>query len=72
MGGTLQHISSCLEVMDNFMTQNETIVSSIVVAEKQSPSGSADNIVDCVASIIGWYLHTKLIFKFSSSEAPKH
>lgn len=59
IGGTLQQrISSCLEVMDQFMRQNEPIVSSIVVAEKRSASGSADNVVDCVANILGKCSHS--------------
>lgn len=55
IGGTLQQrISSCLQVLDCLLTQNmEAIVSSIVVAEKRSASGRADNIVDAVAAIIG-------------------
>lgn len=56
IGGTLQQgIFSCLEVMDQFMRQNDTIVSSIVVAEKRSASGSADNVVQSIANIIGKY-----------------
>lgn len=63
IGGTLQQrISSCIDVMDEFMQQKEAVVSSIVVAEKRSATGSADNVVDCVANIIGirnlytWYI----------------
>lgn len=53
IGGTLQQrISSCLSVMDKFLRQDEAIVSSIVVAEKRS-FGAADNVVDCVANIMG-------------------
>lgn len=56
IGGTLQQrISSCLEVMDLFMKRTEPILSSIVVAEKRSASGSADNVVDCVANILGTF-----------------
>lgn len=55
IGGTLQQrISSCLGVMDKFLRQDEAIVSSMVVAEKRS-SGVADNVVDCVANIMGAY-----------------
>lgn len=54
IGGTLQQgISSCLGVMDQFLRQSEPVVSSIVVAEKRTALGSADNVVDCVANIIG-------------------
>lgn len=54
IGGTLQQgIASCLGVMDQFLRQSEPVVSSIVVAEKRTASGSADNVVDCVATIIG-------------------
>lgn len=55
IGGTLQQrISSCLQVLDQLLTQkDEAVVSSMVVAEKRSASGRADNIVDAVANIIG-------------------
>lgn len=55
IGGTLQQrISSCLQVLDKLLTQkNEAVVASMVVAEKRSASGRADNIVDAVANIIG-------------------
>lgn len=54
VGGTLpQNISSCLTVLDRFMKQKETIVSSMVVAEKRTVAGSADNVVDAVANVIG-------------------
>ncbi|KAJ8963945.1 hypothetical protein NQ314_005276 [Rhamnusium bicolor] len=54
IGGTLQQpISSCLRVLDGFLTQNdEVIVSSMVVAEKQG-LGVADNIVDAVINVLG-------------------
>lgn len=56
IGGTLQQrIVSCLSVMDQFLRQDEPIVSSMVVAEKRS-SGAADNVVDCVANIMGKFL----------------
>lgn len=55
IGGTLQQrITSCLEVMDALMTQDRyPVVGSMVVAEKRSASGKADNVVDAVAAIIG-------------------
>lgn len=54
IGGTLQQrISSCLQVLDQFLRQDEAaVVSSMVVAEKRT-SGAADNVVDCVANIMG-------------------
>ncbi|KAJ8919478.1 hypothetical protein NQ315_002099 [Exocentrus adspersus] len=54
ISGTLQQkISSCLQVMDIFLRQNESpIVSSIVVAEKRGIN-SADNVVDAVINILG-------------------
>lgn len=53
IGGTLQQrISSCLEMLDVFLKQDEPVVSSMVVAEKQNV-GVADNIVEYVASVIG-------------------
>lgn len=61
IGGTLQQrIASCLAVMDKFLRQDEVIVSSMVVAEKRS-SGVADNVVDCVANIMGEYSKKKII-----------
>lgn len=58
IGGTLQQkISSCLNVLNNFLRQKEaTIVSSIVVAEKRGGLDSCDNIVDTVINILGTYL----------------
>ncbi|CAH0548595.1 unnamed protein product [Brassicogethes aeneus] len=54
IGGTLQQrISSCLQVMDKLLRCPEPIVSSMVVAEKKSGSGGADNIIDAVAYILG-------------------
>ncbi|KAJ8919480.1 hypothetical protein NQ315_002101, partial [Exocentrus adspersus] len=54
ISGTLQQkISSCLQVMDIFLRQNESpIVSSIVVAEKREIN-SADNVVDAIMNILG-------------------
>ncbi|XP_014239844.1 fatty acid synthase-like [Cimex lectularius] len=54
IGGTLQQrITSCLEVINGFLTQPNAIVSSMVVAEKRAGGSSADNIVDTVANILG-------------------
>lgn len=57
IGGTLQQrISSCLQVLDRLLTRRDVaVVASMVVAEKRSASGRADNIVDAVANIIGVY-----------------
>lgn len=52
IGGTLQQpISSCLNVLDVFLRQQEPIVSSMVVAEKKS--GSFENAIDAIANILG-------------------
>ncbi|XP_060533831.1 fatty acid synthase-like [Cylas formicarius] len=55
IGGTLQQrISSCLQVLDVLLRQNEAaVVSSMVVAEKRAGFGAGDNILDAVASILG-------------------
>ncbi|XP_018336345.1 fatty acid synthase-like [Agrilus planipennis] len=54
IGGTLQQrVCSCLEVLDIFLRQNEPIVASMVVAEKKSGAGGADNVVDAVLNILG-------------------
>lgn len=54
IGGTLQQkISNCLEVLNDFLCQKtETIVSSMVVAEKKRNFGS-ESVVDAVANILG-------------------
>lgn len=54
IGGTLQQkISSCLKVLDLFLRQNSPVVGSMVVAEKRSGAGFANNAVDAVANILG-------------------
>lgn len=54
IGGTLQQkISSCLEVMDKFLTHKYPVVASMVVAEKRGAYGGAGNMVECVANILG-------------------
>lgn len=54
IGGTLQQrIYSCLEVIDSFLTQKETIVSSIIVAEKNASQGDFSSLTDVVAGILG-------------------
>jgi hypothetical protein len=59
-GGTLlQKVSSCLEVLDDFMKQPHPIVASMVVADKNVGSGGYDNLTACVASIMGMSYITK-------------
>lgn len=55
IGGMFQQtIGSCLQVLDRLLKEKEAaIVSSIVVAEKRNALGTADNIVDAAASVIG-------------------
>lgn len=54
IGGTLQQkILSCLDVMDRFMTEGNTIVSSMVVAEKRCAVTTSGNLVETIASMIG-------------------
>jgi hypothetical protein len=53
-GGTLsQKISSCLEVLNGFLTQSYPVVASMVVAEKCGGSTGSGNIVDCVSNMLG-------------------
>lgn len=53
IGGTVQQgIADCLQVMNNFLTQDEPIVASMVVAEKRRGENSG-NIFDTVLSIMG-------------------
>ncbi|XP_066251999.1 fatty acid synthase-like, partial [Euwallacea similis] len=54
IGGTLQqNIASCLEILDGFLRQNEnTVVSSIVVAEKKN-IGISGNVLEVVSALIG-------------------
>ncbi|KAJ3619939.1 hypothetical protein MTP99_003942 [Tenebrio molitor] len=58
IGGTLQQsISSCLEVLDRFLKQDNTIVSSMLVAEKRNRSHGATSAVEAVANglTVGWW-----------------
>lgn len=71
IAGTLQQrISSCLEVMDQFMRQNESVVSSFVVAEKRSTLENAESVVDCVASIIGDIIFGLFSYDRRENQAP--
>lgn len=53
IGGTLpQGIVSCLEVLDNLLSVNEPIVSSMVVAEKKSYDAKKGNIIDTILNVL--------------------
>lgn len=47
-----QRISSCIEMLDIFLTGDDTIVSSMVVADKKV-TATSDNLIEAVARIIG-------------------
>lgn len=57
IGGTLpQRITSCLEVLDFFLNQQQPVVSSFVLAERtvvRSEAGNQKDLVDAVAHILG-------------------
>ncbi|KAM4715440.1 fatty acid synthase isoform 2-T2 [Anableps anableps] len=57
IGGTLpQRITSCLEVLDFFLHQQQPVMSSFVLAERttvKSEAGSQKDLVDAVAHILG-------------------
>ncbi|KAH0813343.1 hypothetical protein GEV33_009449 [Tenebrio molitor] len=54
IGGTLQQkISSCLEVLDRFLKQDNPIVASMLVAEKSNRSHGATSAVEAVANVLG-------------------
>lgn len=57
IGGTLpQRITSCLDVLDRFLCQQQPVMSSFVLAERtavKSEAGSQRNLVDAVAHILG-------------------
>ncbi|XP_073345432.1 fatty acid synthase isoform X2 [Pagrus major] len=57
IGGTLpQRITSCLDVLDLFLCQQQPVMSSFVLAERtvvKSEAGSQRNLVDAVAHILG-------------------
>ena len=54
-----QKVSSCLEVLYDFMKQPYPIVASMVVADKSAGSGGSDNLTARVASIMGMSNITK-------------
>lgn len=50
-GGTLQQkVSSCLQTLDHLMKQSNTIVASMIVAEKRYADS---DIINIVANILG-------------------
>nr|XP_046232889.1 fatty acid synthase isoform X2 [Scatophagus argus] len=57
IGGTLpQRITSCLEVLDLFLCQQQPVMSSFVLAERtvaKNETGNQRNLVDAVAHILG-------------------
>lgn len=57
VGGTLpQRITSCLEVLDRFLCQQQPVMSSFVLAERmvvKAEAGRQRNLVDAVAHILG-------------------
>ncbi|XP_015259431.1 PREDICTED: fatty acid synthase-like [Cyprinodon variegatus] len=57
IGGTLpQRITSCLEVLDLFLQQQQAVMSSFVLAERstvRSEAGSQKDLVEAVAHILG-------------------
>ena len=57
VGGTLpQRITSCLESMDTFLSQSHPVVSSFVLAEKQTDTQSdSKDCVSAVLHILGWF-----------------
>lgn len=53
ISGTLpQRINSCLEVLDNLLTNNEPIVASMVVAEKRFEDVKKGNIIEAIMNIM--------------------
>ncbi|KAH8379368.1 hypothetical protein KR009_004445 [Drosophila setifemur] len=54
IGGTLQQrISSCLQELDNLLSVEDPIVSSMVVAEKRSGRSGNESVIDAVMNIMG-------------------
>lgn len=48
-----QKLSSCLEKLEDFLFQNQPVVSSMVVAEKRVGAYSATSVAETVANIMG-------------------
>lgn len=55
-----QRITSCLAELNRFLVRDESVVSSMVVAEKRANS-PANNIVDNILKIMGMYCPTDII-----------
>lgn len=54
ISGTLQQrLVSCLEVLDQLLRQNEPVVTSMVVAEKQLGVNAGGDIISAVANVLG-------------------
>jgi fatty acid synthase len=54
MGGIFQqNTSSCLEVLDRFLKQDNPIVASMLVAEKRNRGHGAISAVEAVANVLG-------------------
>lgn len=57
IGGTLpQRITSCLEVLDFFLNQQQPVMSSFVLAERavvKNEAGNKKDLVEAVAHILG-------------------
>lgn len=60
VGGTLpQRISSCFNVLESFLNQNNPVVSSFLLAEKDlgskksSGTGEQKNLLESVTNILG-------------------
>uniref|UniRef100_A0A1B0FKG4 oleoyl-[acyl-carrier-protein] hydrolase n=1 Tax=Glossina morsitans morsitans TaxID=37546 RepID=A0A1B0FKG4_GLOMM len=54
IGGTLQQrISSCLQELDTLLSAPDSIVASMVVAEKRLGSSGSENVIETVMNIMG-------------------
>jgi fatty acid synthase len=53
LGTIPQPVSTCLEVLDNLLNQDNTIVSSIVVADKRKKNDVSGSVVEVVANVLG-------------------
>lgn len=63
IGGTAQQsISSCLQALDRFLLEGNTVVSSIVVAEKRSSAMTTKSLVETVAHLLGEYKTLQVYF----------
>ncbi|KAJ3620352.1 hypothetical protein MTP99_004309 [Tenebrio molitor] len=52
--GTIpQPISTCLEALDNFLNQDNTIVSSTIIAEKRKKDDVSGDVLEVVANVLG-------------------